>query len=342
VLWLAGACLPACSAAGPSNKADCATCHKSEALSQRGTLMALALELPGANPILKMHPKLTFQRGAFTYTVTTQGTQTTYSITDGTHIISLPILWGFGAGAQTWLLSMDGKFYESLVSYFPSLDGLGITIGDETSTPHNIVEAMGRELGEQEVKSCFGCHTTGAIVNDKLDLTAFKPGVTCEHCHLGAAAHMADATRKNFTSTPPSLGDLSAEDLSNFCGQCHRTWSTVVLQRSFGENNVRFSPYRLALSKCFNGTDARISCVACHNPHVNVSTRPASYDAKCLACHAALVRTDSAAHPQAKACPIAKSNCVSCHMPKVARAGGHITFTDHFIRVVKPGEPYPD
>jgi len=67
------------------------------------------------------------------------------------------------------------------------------------------------------------------------------------------------------------------------------------------------------------------------------------YDPKCLACHA----TGAALHkisttPEARTCPVAKANCVSCHMPKVRLPGGHETFTDHDIRIVKPGEPYPD
>jgi hypothetical protein len=326
--------------------AGCATCHQVEVATQRVTLMAHALELSGTNPILEKHPNLTFRRGGFTYTVTTQGAHSTYSVTDGTHKLSVPLQWGFGAGAQTWLFSIDGKFYESMVSYFPDKNGLDITLGDDVFAPRTLMEALGRELGQQDVKSCFGCHATGAMVDDQLSLTTFKPGVTCEHCHVGAANHMADAMHAQFSSAPPNLGAMSSEALSNFCGQCHRSWSTVVTHFWFGEVNVRFSPYRLANSKCFNGTDPRISCVACHNPHVNVNTTSASYDAKCLACHAphpiGSGPARPAVQPQAKVCVVASTNCVSCHMPKVRLADGHLTFTDHFIRIVKPGEPYPD
>jgi Cytochrome c554 and c-prime len=331
--------------AGPQKtNTDCATCHRAEAGSQRDTLMAHALELSGANLILQSHPDLTLRRGDFTYTVTTRGQQSTYSVSDGVHTLSVPIQWGMGAGAQTWLFSMNGKFYESLVSYFPAINGLDLTLGDEIFAPRTVAEALGRELDPQEVKSCFGCHTTGAIVDDKLDLSAFKPGVTCEHCHLGAGTHMADAMHAKFTTVPANLGAMSSEGLSNFCGQCHRSWATVVTHRWFGEVNVRFSPYRLANSQCFNGTDPRIGCLACHNPHVNVNPDPASYDSKCLACHAphAIASSATPAPPAGKVCPVAKSNCVSCHMPKVKLANGHLTFTDHFIRIVKPGEPYPD
>jgi formate-dependent nitrite reductase cytochrome c552 subunit len=335
---------------GPQKRVTgCSTCHRSEASTQPATLMAQAMQVAGANPTLQAHPRLTFRRGGYTYTVNTTGAQTIYSVTDGVHTLSVPLQWGFGAGAQTWLFSMNGKFYESMVSYFPKVNGLAMTLGDDVFAPHSLLEALGRELGPQDVKSCFGCHTTGVMVDGKLELTAFKPGVTCEHCHTGAPTHMADALQAKFSSIPAKLGAMSSENLSNFCGQCHRSWSTVVTHLWFGEVNVRFAPYRLANSKCFNGTDARISCVACHNPHVNVETVPAAYDTKCLACHTAhplaVGQTPIQSSPEApratRVCPVGTSNCVSCHMPKVKLADGNLTFTDHFIRVVKTGEPYP-
>jgi hypothetical protein len=345
LLCFASAGLPAVRPGPQKSTVGCATCHQSEVASQPATLMAHALQLPGANPILQANPRLTFRRGGYTYTMTTQGTQSTYSVTDGERTLSVPVQWGFGAGAQTWLFTQDGKYYESLVSYFPGINGLDITLGDDIFAPRTLLAALGRELSQQEVKDCFGCHATGAVVDDKLDLSAFKPGVTCEHCHLGAGTHMADALHSQFHSVPADLGAMSSESLSNFCGQCHRSWSTVVTHLWFGEVNVRFSPYRLANSKCFNGADSRIRCVACHNPHVNVNTSSVSYDVKCLACHSPHpVASVSTPHEQqpGKMCPVAKSNCIRCHMPKVKLANGHLAFTDHFIRIVKPGEPYPD
>jgi hypothetical protein len=336
----------ATSTAAKAGGTGCAQCHREEVDSQRTTLMAQALELTATNPILHAHPKLIFQRGEFTYTVRTHDLQSTYSVSNGSQSRSVPIVWGMGSGAQTWLFQWNGKFFESMVSYFPSIGGLGITLGDEVLTPHTLTEAMGRELSQQDVKACFGCHTTGALVNNHLDLTALRPGVTCDHCHLGAETHMVDARHNQFASTPPSLGDLTSEGLSTFCGQCHRSWSTVVSHFWFGETNVRFAPYRLENSRCFNGTDPRISCIACHNPHQNVITDAAYYDRKCLACHTlqrAVARNlEPAEHLASKSCPVANSNCVSCHMPKVTRANEHLAFTDHFIRIVKPGEPYPD
>jgi hypothetical protein len=305
--------------------------------------MGRAAELPGHNPTLETHPKLTFHSGPYTYTVESRDGQSLYTVTDGTRSISIPILWSLGSQAQTWVLERDGKLFESQVSYYPSIDGLEITTGDDKWKPKSLEEAVGRPIGEDEAKVCFGCHTTGAVADHKLNLAAAKPGVTCEHCHVGASAHLAGIMQGDSKSVPPRLGKLSSEDISNFCGQCHRTWEGVVRSHWKGQSDVRFQPYRLANSKCFDGTDPRISCVACHDPHQKlVRDSPSYFDAKCLACHAPLLPTSSPAATHGKICPVAKSNCVSCHMPKVSLPNGLIHFSDHQIRIVKAGEPYPN
>jgi hypothetical protein len=226
------------------------------------------------------------------------------------------------------------------VSYFPRENGLATTPGDGKITPHDLTEAMGRKLSTWEVLQCFNCHATNATSGAKLTLDKLTPGLGCERCHIGAEQHMADAKRDNFTTLPKPLKTMDAEDAANFCGQCHRTWDTVMRNGWKGTVDVRFQPYRLENSRCFTGTDRRISCLACHNPHEPVNHDVAVYDAKCLACHAEA--KVAAASPPIKSCPVSKKNCVSCHMPKVELPGGHAMFTDHMIRIVKPGEPYPD
>jgi len=116
----------------------------------------------------------------------------------------------------------------------------------------------------------------------------------------------------------------------------------VIRNNWKGTVDVRFQPYRLENSKCFVGNDARISCLACHNPHQPVNHNDAFYDAKCQACHGEAKGASVAASTAIKSCPVSKDKCVSCHMPKVELPGGHAMFTDHMIRVVKTGEAYPD
>jgi hypothetical protein len=311
--------------------------------------MGRALALPGANPVLKENPKLTVRKGPYTYIIETHADESTYNVSDGTHTISVPIHWNFGSGAQTWVLERNGRQYESAVSFYPSIPGLDFTTGDEDLKPRNLEEAVGRQIELRETKVCFGCHASDAVSNGKMTYESLRPGVTCNHCHAGTSAHLSDSFNGNFDSAPPDLRKRSSEDISNFCGQCHRTWETVVRNHWRGELTVRFQPYRLANSKCFDGADPRISCIACHDPHQDVVRQDSSYDPQCLACHSPAavpqVSSDTAsttAQTHAKICPTAKSGCVSCHMPKVKLPNGHMTFTDHQIRVVKAGQPFPN
>lgn len=316
----------------------CASCHQAEASTQPGTDMGSAMLLPGHNQALTLHPDLTFQRGAYQYSVKTHNGETKYIVSDGKQSISIPVLWSIGTPAQTWMLEYDGQMYSSMVSYYPENSSLYVTLGDETLHPASLKDAIGRPLNKEGVMTCFDCHSTHAVIQGKLNLATLQPGVGCEHCHIGAAAHMAAISKGSLRNLPPDLSKLSSEDLSNFCGQCHRSFSTVVRRGWRGTNNVRFQPYRLALSKCFSGTDPRISCIACHNPHVEVVRNSVYYDKKCLACHSPAM---SKAAPFAKICPVSKSHCVSCHMPKVTYPGGHFVYYDHDIRLVKKNGAYP-
>ncbi len=318
----------------------CATCHAAVAASYAHAPMRHAMESPGANPALGTHPKLSVELGGYTYTVMTKDGQSTYSVADGTGSLTVPIRWMIGEQSQTWVLERDGRLYESLVSFFPRDQVLAITPGDQKIVPHSLTEAMGRELSIWDARQCFNCHATHATEGVRLTLDKLRPGLDCERCHDGAQQHMADAARSNFSTLPKSLNRMDAEETSNFCGQCHRSWDTVVRNHWRGPAFVRFQPYRLSNSKCFQVNDRRISCLACHDPHQPANHNESYYDAKCLACHgdAKPTKADTAV----KSCPVSKTDCVSCHMPKIEQPGKHASFTDHEIRIVKAGEAYPD
>jgi hypothetical protein len=319
-----------------SSKEQCGTCHTKQ-MTQSATSMARALDRAGVPTIMKSHPVLTWQDGKYRYRIERRGEEAVYSVTDGDGTLSLPVHWVFGANSQTYVLEYGGHLYESRASYYQSIDRLDVTMGHQDIHPKTLTEAMGREISDHEARACFQCHSTGSTVNEHIQTDALTPGVQCAHCHEGATRHFQAISQGKLDAMPPKLSKLTAEDMSNFCGQCHRSWSEVVRSRLFGEMNVRFQPYRLASSKCFDGSDRRISCAACHDPHVELVTADKTYDSKCQACHAA-----PSAKVAAKPCPVARTGCVSCHMPKVQLPGGHQTFTDHFIRVVQANKPYPN
>jgi hypothetical protein len=325
-------------AAAPAAKVTCATCHRDEARSQPKTPMGIGLELPESQVLLQQHARLTCESHGYKYVIERKDGVSTYTVSDGASSLALPIRYAFGVIAQTYVFEYGGHFYESLVSYYPTAGGLAITMGSERVRPHNLVEAMGRETSSEEIVACFGCHSSGGVSQGKLALDAMQPGLNCAHCHAGADAHLEAISQGKGPATPKKLGEMSAEDMSSFCGVCHRTWDAVLRLKAWGEVNVRFQPYRLANSKCFLGNDRRISCTACHNPHTNLAHDDASYDHNCLACH----EKSAAAGASQKPCPVAGAKCVSCHMPKVELPGSHSLFTDHQIRIVHAGDPYPN
>jgi formate-dependent nitrite reductase cytochrome c552 subunit len=108
-----------------------------------------------------------------------------------------------------------------------------------------------------------------------------------------------------------------------------------------GINNIRFQPYRIFKSGAHLVDDVRMSCVACHDPHDEMRREPAFYDAKCLACHLSSAGEAPTAERAARPCPTGTRECVVCHMPKVELPEMHAKFTDHWIRIARPGEPVP-
>jgi hypothetical protein len=117
----------------------------------------------------------------------------------------------------------------------------------------------------------------------------------------------------------------------------------VKLAPPVGIANVRAQPYRLEKSRCWgkNG-DARITCVACHDPHQKLVRDTSAYDKNCLSCHLATASTKPAPDHPGSACKVGTKDCASCHMPKYELADFHYKFTDHDIRVVRANAPFPE
>jgi len=316
--------------------------------------------------ILHSNPQLSFAQGAYHYQIQTDGGKSIYSVNDGRHAQSEPLTWAFGTNrvAQSYLFKKkDGEFYESRVSYFMALSGLDFTPGRALNSPDDVEEAMDRQVSRAEVYRCFGCHTTASSMGSGFDESKLIPGVSCEACHgpgLGHVAEMEGVPSGSRAAVFHELGmadrifnpkKLTPEESVDFCGSCHGSYWDVSLSGSNGVGNARFQPYRLEQSKCWNKKDARLICIACHDPHQEVSTDASSYDHVCLNCHLTKGANlkplpTGRAHPadnhSGAACPVAKAECTSCHMPQVYVPAMHRSFPDHRIRITREGEPFPD
>ncbi|MFN0112756.1 MAG: cytochrome c3 family protein [Blastocatellia bacterium] len=328
----------------------CAACHAEIVEKQQKTTMAKALEPIGKCQILDSHPMLKFQQGRFSYQIERKGNQSIYTVTEGQAIVTAPIQFCFGQGksGQTYVYELNGVKYESRVSFYNAIRNLDITLGHSPKAPQTLIEAAGRAMSVDEEKNCFFCHTTGANVAQRVQFEKTTPGIGCETCHGSGEKHVAamKAGEKGGIGMK-KLGDLDGDDITqNICGQCHRSVDDVIeMPNRAGINNVRFQPYRIFHSKCYSA-DRRIGCTACHDPHGNLESSASFYDAKCLACHQSkteMAKTEKAtADRNARACPTGKAKCTDCHMPKIDLPGAHFKFTDHRIRIVREGAPYPN
>jgi hypothetical protein len=99
--------------------------------------------------------------------------------------------------------------------------------------------------------------------------------------------------------------------------------------------------YSMTLSKCYRASQGRLSCITCHDPHVEPTREeaPAYFASKCLTCHTnQSCKLPIATRMQAQPA----NNCIGCHMPKRdIQVISHSSATNHRI-VAKPDEPFPD
>ncbi len=315
----------------------CIKCHPDKA-SALETPMGRALALPQDADVLRIHPQLSLQNGRYTYSIFTTAKGGECFVTDGKRTISAPIVWavGYGNAGQTYILLFGRHYLESQVSYYGEAQGLGITVGHTRKPPRHLEEAMGSPLTESTLRPCLDCHATSAVREGRLALDQMSPGIGCERCHGPGAAHIAAVAAGNLTKLQIiNPGKFSPAKITEFCASCHRTKQDVAQFSVPGVGTVRFEAYRLGRSRCFDPNDSRITCTTCHDPHRARDRTPGSYDARCLACH-------DGRSKRAHTCSVGTQECVTCHMPKVRIPQADASFTDHWIRIARPGQPFPD
>ena len=326
--------------------AACARCHSEVAGSQKTTNMARTAMAPADSELLRSRERAAFSQGPYTYQMTRTTRGEVYTTVDGQQMISEPLTWAFGTGnhGQSYLFEHLGSLYETRLTYYQSSQSFGLTPNHPGSPAESLEKAIGRKISGAEAQKCFGCHTTASTLSGVFSPTKAVPGVTCEVCHGPGAAHAA-AEKNGFRDEGAGLvlnpARLSPGDSVDFCGACHRTWWDVNQDGFTGIATLRFPAYRLEKSRCWGKGDARITCIACHDPHQLLARESASYDQQCLSCHQVTGAQPKADHP-GTACTVSTKDCVTCHMPKYETPEMHTKFTDHLIRIVKKGAPIPD
>jgi len=196
--------------------------------------------------------------------------------------------------------------------------------------------------------------------------------IACESCHGPGELHVRERTKAAPIAGTTDTSIVNPAKLSgwladNICMNCHQAGDTRVLQPGktysdfrpgtaldgtvaiFALPLTRKSPPAspllehsslMKLSKCFTSSGGRMSCLTCHDPHVQPRVNAAAYyRQRCLTCHTE------------KSCPVplrvrnrnsAAEDCAGCHMPRRSLTLiSHAVLTDH--RIVRDrSEPYPE
>jgi hypothetical protein len=168
-----------------------------------------------------------------------------------------------------------------------------------------------------EAISCERCHGAvdkhlrepgpGTIVNPARLAAPLRDAV-CEQCHLGGEARILNPGRTWHDWSP---------------GQALEDTFAVYVGAPPSEFKVVSHVEQLAQSRCSIGSQGRLWCGTCHDPHAKPVNAAAHYRARCVSCH---VQTK---HRAAEA----SGDCAGCHMARRrAPDSGHAAFTDHLIR----------
>jgi Flp pilus assembly protein TadD len=245
---------------------------------------------------------------------------------------------GSGSHAAGYLIEIGGHLFQSPLCYYTSRRAYGLAPGYENVAEPDFTRPVGEE--------CVVCHSGRALYLPGT-VNRYAPGVfadeaiSCERCHGPAAEHLRRPVAGSIVN--PAKLPLAARD--SVCEQCHLSGVTRVLNpgRSFSDFRPGqrleevFTVYtaakpsgrafrvishaeQLAQSACARGSQGRLWCGTCHNPHAQTS--PQSFNGRCLSCHRTALATS---HP-------AGEDCVGCHMTRrQAQDGGHTVFTDHRI-----------
>lgn len=305
----------------------CRSCHTAEFTAQSAGAHAGALAPVSADQTYTAGKLL--RPPKYRYEILPRDGTLRVHIDDGTDLMDLPLEWAFGAGRQaiTFVTRVNQEWYiEHYASWYTATKSYGPTPGQEALHPKAMQEAAGvlYKIADPQfgIKGCFECHSTGPVSFDqKGDVAVHENGVRCESCHGPGSAHAADP--RHHAMTNPA--NLSAADLNNFCGRCHRPPAATNVQIDWNYAwNVRHQPVYLSQSRCFLKSAGKLSCLTCHEAHEPAAKKPvAFFNQKCLQCH--------------EACAVkSRTNCIDCHMPLVSPQPP-LRFTNHWIGIYRSG-----
>jgi hypothetical protein len=281
-----------------------------------------------------------------------------------------PVEWIIGSGANGFgALTKRGEFiFEAPLSFYSKTQAWALSPGYEFGD-----YGFNRPI----LPGCIACHSgrPQAVLggNGRFLVPPFHElAIGCENCHGPGEAHVremreGDSGAEGSTHSIVNPAKLESWLADNICMSCHQTGDAIVLkpgkdyrnfrpgtplddtlgifmvppQRNSPQTDLLEHYFSMTLSKCYRSSGGHLSCITCHDPHVEPAAQdaPAYYRQKCLACHT----EKSCALPlgiRQRKTP--SDDCAGCHMPKRdVQVIAHAVLTNHRI-VAQAEEPYPD
>jgi hypothetical protein len=267
---------------------------------------------------------------------------------------------GSGYNGLTFLIRRGQYLFQAPLSYYSKAHKWDLSPGYENA-----------DLGFNRLvpEECINCHAGRASpVRGRSGAYGDPPfqelAIGCENCHGPGEAHVkSPGTQPKTIINPAKLGPRLAD---NICANCHQTGDSRVTQPGKSYQDFRpgqwlfdtaiiFKQPRAAeeqqsdllehysamqASRCFRQSAGKLSCLSCHNPHIQPRGAEAVgyYRAKCLTCH----NEQSCQLPlSVRVAQNPPDNCTACHMSKrnVTQIS-HSALTNHRIPA-REGEPLP-
>ncbi len=278
--------------------------------------------------------------------------------------------WIMGSGVNGFgaIVRRGNYLFEAPLSFYSNIKSWALSPGYEFGD-----YGFSRPI----LPGCIMCHSgqpqPALDGNGRFRQPPFQElAIGCENCHGPGAGHLIavqmSASVEAAASSIVNPGKLTPWLADNICMSCHQTGHARVLQPGKQYSDFRpgaplddtlsifLIPFEresppkddllehylsMRFSKCYRESGGQLSCITCHDPHVQVSKEKSFtyFREKCLSCHSEKSCTSAADLRQHTSPP---DDCAVCHMPKRdVQVISHSVLTNHRI-IARPEEPFPD